>query len=169
MTIRGIMILVGEGTEGTKDVKAYNVEAEDIFVLFRKAGMEYGERVNTHLGSAHNFISYVDCDGHDKMLKLNRVAQTLIGYPGPIAGNVLIVSEAYGIEGMEAISLSEPGQRYVMSHLDGESLPDFVEAVAPVAIDTEGKREDRPRVALAFATDDTDKFFRFLENRKFGS
>jgi hypothetical protein len=164
MTIRGILLTVGEDLQDSSTVPAYYVEAPDIFALFNLAGMEYGERVNTITGIKHGFVAYVDSDGHDNMLKLNRVGQSLISYPGPIAGNVLIVSEAMGPEGIEAVSLSGEGDQYVRYYLKRDRLPAWTGANAKAEIDTEGKREDRPGLTPLPLGDDPIAALSHLKN-----
>jgi len=123
MTIRGIVVMAGEGTEGLAEVKAYEVEGSNYLSLFRKCGIEYGERVNTRNGAEHGFVSFVDDEGHRKFLPINRVGEMISGYPGRLLGNILFVSEAMGDEGMDVISLSDKGRTFIFEQLQREVLP----------------------------------------------
>lgn len=117
MTIRGIVILAGEGTEGLHDVTAYEVEASNYLSLFRKCGIEYGERVTTELSVNNDFSAWVDEDGHQKFLRLNRVGQMVVGYYGPLAGNVLFTSMEMRNDGLSMVSLSPKGKTYILQQL----------------------------------------------------
>lgn len=155
MSIRGIVIPAGEGTEGLHDIKVYEVEAEGYLGLFRKCGIEYGERVsNTELSVNFDFAAWVDGDGHKKFLRFNRVAQAVSGYYGPLVGNVLFTSMEMRDDGLSVVSLSPQAKDYIMRVLGLEPtklLPELTEPLESPVEPMNQRTTERPNM----------RFFRF--------
>lgn len=152
MSIRGIIIPAGEGTEGLHDIKVYEVEAEGYLSLFRKCGIEYGERVtNTELSVNNDFTAWVDEDGHKKFLRFNRVAQMVAGYYGPLVGNVLFTSMEMKDDGLSMVSLSPKAKAYIMQVLGLEPtklLPELAEPLEPPVEPVNSRTTERPDLRL---------------------
>lgn len=63
--------------------------------MLAQCQIDFPERVQGFRGREHGFILQVDDSGRDRRLPGNRRAQWLIGYPGTIAGDALILCEAW--------------------------------------------------------------------------
>lgn len=79
--------------------------------LLKHAGIEWVERVHGANTRVYDFVAAVDESGRDKGLRLNPRARDIIGYPGPIFGNVILFSEAMMDGGIDFVDI-DPGVKY---------------------------------------------------------
>lgn len=85
--------------------------------LFSQHGIQWLEQVNTQVGHDNGFVTVVDDNSGDGTHYLNQRATDLSGYPGPLCGDVIFVSQAWVDDGIDIVTLSPKAEAFFAGYL----------------------------------------------------
>lgn len=85
--------------------------------LFSEHGINCLEQVTTRVGHDNGFVTVVDDESAMGGHHLNQRATDLSGYPGPLFGDVLFVSQAWVEDGIDIVTLSPKATAFFDGYL----------------------------------------------------